>query len=144
MKVAEYLSARCSKRPSELSRILGEHADLRLSPSLTTIIRRFGQIVNEFNFGPINVSKELQKHVVEFVPCPSYQHPDGECDLDGMMRFHDATGHRCLCLGMHPLLTWTRQGVGPCEDKRYTMLERLRPTATRLVEHPGLAGQRSL
>ena len=71
-----------------------------------------GSIVNEFTFGGINVSKELQKHVIELVPStPHTSLAEMERMLfDGLTRFHRATGGRYVMmgLGMHPFLTLDR------------------------------------
>lgn len=107
------------------------NADLRPLPIVDTIIEGIhGKIVNEFNLGPINVSKELQKHVVEFVPSAPYTSISAmeKAIYDGMMRFHDATGHRysLLGLGMHPLLTLDQTEVWDHEDKEiYDAYERV-------------------
>jgi gamma-glutamyl:cysteine ligase YbdK (ATP-grasp superfamily) len=97
-------------------------AELRPLPIVDNIIEELhGEVVNEFNFGAINVSKELQKHVIEFVP--SFPHTSiaalEKALYDGMMRFHDATGNRyhLLGLGMHPLLTLDQTAVWDHEDK---------------------------
>ncbi len=97
-------------------------ADLQPLPIVDNVIEEMqGEVVNEFNFGSINVSKELQKHVIEFVPSvPHTSIASLENALfDGMMRFHDATGHRyqLLGLGMHPLLTMDQTAVWDHEDK---------------------------
>lgn len=80
-----------------------------------------GEIVNEFNFGDVNISKELQKNVIEFVPAvPHASLAEMERVLhDGMLRFHQATGNRymLLGLGMHPFLTLDQTSYWDHEDK---------------------------
>ncbi len=106
-------------------------SDLRPLPIVDRIIEEMhGEMVNEFPFGPINVSKELQKHVIELVP--SVPHTSiGEMEealWQGMGRFHHATGHRyhLLGLGMHPLLRLEQTAVWDHEDREiYDAYDRL-------------------
>lgn len=78
-------------------------------------------MVNEFAFGGINLSKELQKNVIEMVPAvPQTSIVELERVLhDGMTRFRRATGDRytLLGLGMHPLLTLDQTSYWDHEDK---------------------------
>jgi hypothetical protein len=78
-------------------------------------------VVNEFRFGDIGLSKELQKHVIELVPAvPHTCIASMEAALyDGMQRFHRATGEKytLLGLGMHPLLTLDQTSYWDHEDK---------------------------
>lgn len=80
-----------------------------------------GEVVNEFRFGNINLSKELQKNVIELVPAvPHTSIATMEAVLfDGMQRFHQATGNKytLLGLGMHPLLTLDQTSCWDHEDK---------------------------
>jgi gamma-glutamyl:cysteine ligase YbdK (ATP-grasp superfamily) len=89
-----------------------------------------GSIVNEFTFGGINVSKELQKHVIELVPStPHTSLAEMERMLfDGLTRFHHATGGRYVMmgLGMHPFLTLDRTAWWDHEDiEIYDVYDRL-------------------
>ena len=89
-----------------------------------------GSIVNEFEFGGINLSKELQKHVIEMVPStPHTSIAEMERQLyDGMMRFHHATGgrYKLLGLGMHPFLKLDQTAWWDHEDKDiYDVYDRL-------------------
>ncbi len=89
-----------------------------------------GRVENEIPFGGVNLSKELQKNVIEIVPSvPQTSVADMEGVLyDGMMRFHLATGSRytLLGLGMHPLLTLDQTSVWDHEDREiYAVYDRL-------------------
>lgn len=89
-----------------------------------------GSVENEIPFGGVNLSKELQKNVIEIVPAvPHTSVADMERVLyDGMMRFHRATGSRysLLGLGMHPLLTLDQTSVWNHEDREiYAVYDRL-------------------
>jgi gamma-glutamyl:cysteine ligase YbdK (ATP-grasp superfamily) len=89
-----------------------------------------GEIVNEFQFGDINLSKELQKNVIELVPhIPHTSIASMEAVLyNGMKRFHQATGNKytLLGLGMHPLLTLDQTAYWDHEDKElYDVYNRL-------------------
>jgi len=106
-------------------------ADLRPLPVSDRIIKHIhGSVVNEFRFGDIELSKELQKHVIELVPAvPQTSIANMESVLyDGMMRFHQATGnaYTLLGLGMHPFLTLDRTARWDHEDKElYDVYDRL-------------------
>jgi gamma-glutamyl:cysteine ligase YbdK (ATP-grasp superfamily) len=87
-------------------------------------------VENEIPFGSVNLSKELQKNVIEIVPAmPHTSVADMEAVLyDGMRRFHLATGSRytLLGLGMHPLLTLDQTSVWDHEDREiYEVYDRL-------------------
>ena len=89
-----------------------------------------GEVVNEFQFGEINLSKELQKNVIELVPhVPHLSIQEMESALyGGMQRFHRATGGRytLLGLGMHPFLTLDQTAYWDHEDKEiYDVYDRL-------------------
>jgi gamma-glutamyl:cysteine ligase YbdK (ATP-grasp superfamily) len=89
-----------------------------------------GSVENDIPFGEVNLSKELQKNVIEFVPAvPQTSVADMERALyDGMVRFHRATGSRytLLGLGMHPLLTLDQTSVWDHEDREiYAAYDRL-------------------
>lgn len=89
-----------------------------------------GSVENEIPFGEVNLSKELQKNVIEIVPAvPHTSVADMERVLyGGMMRFHRATGSRytLLGLGMHPLLTLDQTSVWDHEDREiYAVYDRL-------------------
>lgn len=79
-----------------------------------------GSVVNEFSFGGVNVSKELQKHVIELVPSmPHTSLASMERELyGGLMRFRQATAGRytMLGLGMHPFLTLDQTAWWDHED----------------------------
>ena len=79
-----------------------------------------GSVVNEFRYGGVNVSKELQKHVIELVPAtPHTSLASMERQLyGGLMRFCQATSGRytMLGLGMHPFLTLDQTAWWDHED----------------------------
>jgi len=96
-------------------------ADLVPLPIADRVIESIhGTVVNEFNFGDINVSKELQKHVIELVPAtPHTSLASMERALfDGLTRFRQATSGRysMLGLGMHPFLALDRTTWWDHED----------------------------
>ncbi|MDW5564257.1 MAG: glutamate-cysteine ligase family protein [Methanomassiliicoccus sp.] len=89
-----------------------------------------GTVENEIPFGGVNLSKELQKNVIEIVPAvPQTSVADMERALyDGMLRFHQATTGRytLLGLGMHPLLTLDQTSIWDHEDRQiYEVYDRL-------------------
>jgi gamma-glutamyl:cysteine ligase YbdK (ATP-grasp superfamily) len=89
-----------------------------------------GRVENEIPFGAVNLSKELQKNVIELVPAvPQTSVADMEALLyDGMQRFHLATDdqYTLLGLGMHPLLTLDQTAVWDHEDRDiYEVYDRL-------------------
>ncbi|MGD0818410.1 MAG: glutamate-cysteine ligase family protein, partial [Methanomassiliicoccales archaeon] len=89
-----------------------------------------GEIVNEFQFGDVNLSKELQKNVIEIVPTVPGTSVHGlEGTLyGGLRRLCQATHdqYRFLGLGMHPLLKLEQTAVWDHEDKEiYEAYDRL-------------------
>ncbi|MGD1060223.1 MAG: glutamate-cysteine ligase family protein [Methanomassiliicoccales archaeon] len=80
-----------------------------------------GSLENEVPFGPVHLSKELQKHVLEFTPAVPAQDLIGlESALTAGMRgfFARTEGrYRLLGLGMHPLLRLEEAKVWDHEDK---------------------------
>jgi glutamate---cysteine ligase / carboxylate-amine ligase len=89
-----------------------------------------GSIVNEFPFGPVNLSKELQKHVIEIVPAV----PANDLgELEGMvyaglrkLQSRLDPGIRMLGTGMHPLLELSQTEVWDHEDREiYEAYDRL-------------------
>jgi gamma-glutamyl:cysteine ligase YbdK (ATP-grasp superfamily) len=89
-----------------------------------------GEIVNEFQFGDVNLSKELQKNVIEIVPTvPGTSIPGLERTLfDGLTRLYRETKdqYQFLGLGMHPLLRLDQTTVWDHEDKEiYEVYDRL-------------------
>lgn len=89
-----------------------------------------GRVENEVPFGDVNLSKELQKNVIEFVPAMPHTSVLGlERTLcDGIRRFHLSTGSRysLLGLGMHPLLTLDQTSVWDHQDREiYEAYDRL-------------------
>ncbi len=79
-----------------------------------------GRLENEFQFGEVNLSKELQKHVIEIVPHqPHLDLLSLERTLyDGLQRFFSRTNgrYKLLGLGMHPLLTLNQTTYWDHED----------------------------
>jgi gamma-glutamyl:cysteine ligase YbdK (ATP-grasp superfamily) len=95
---------------------------LKPLPIVDRIIEELhGEIENEFKFGNVNLSKELQKHVIEFVPSvPQTSIPELEQVIyDGIRDFNHATSDRfaLLGLGMHPLLRLEQTTYWDHEDK---------------------------
>ena len=89
-----------------------------------------GEVVNEFQFGDVNLSKELQKNVIEIVPAVPGTSVHGlEATLyGGLKRLYQATNdkYRFLGLGMHPLLKLDQTSVWDHEDKEiYEVYDRL-------------------
>ncbi len=89
-----------------------------------------GEVVNEFQFGDVNLSKELQKNVIEIVPNVPGRTVQGlEGTLyGGLRRLYQATNdqYRFLGLGMHPLLKLDQTKVWDHEDKEiYEVYDRL-------------------
>jgi len=80
-----------------------------------------GGLENEVPFGPVHLSKELQKHVIEFTPAVPAQDLLGlEAALTSGLRgfFARTEGkYRLLGLGMHPLLRLEDAQVWDHEDK---------------------------
>jgi gamma-glutamyl:cysteine ligase YbdK (ATP-grasp superfamily) len=79
-----------------------------------------GSIVNEFSFGPVNLSKELQKHVIEIVPAVPAK---DVVELEGMvysglrkLQGQLGPGIKMLGMGMHPLLELSQTEVWDHED----------------------------
>jgi gamma-glutamyl:cysteine ligase YbdK (ATP-grasp superfamily) len=106
-------------------------ADFRPLPINDRLIECLnGEIVNEFQFGGINLSKELQKNVIEIVPTvpgTSVQGLEGTL-YNGLERLYLATQerYRFLGLGMHPLLKLEQTEVWDHEDKEiYEVYDRL-------------------
>ncbi|MDD1743666.1 MAG: glutamate-cysteine ligase family protein [Methanomassiliicoccales archaeon] len=95
------------------------------------IIQRInGSIVNEFPYGPVILSKELQKHVIELVPAVPARNV---AELEGMVysglqKLQAELGPdiKMLGLGMHPLLELSQTAVWDHEDKEiYETYDRL-------------------
>jgi gamma-glutamyl:cysteine ligase YbdK (ATP-grasp superfamily) len=87
-------------------------------------------VVNEFRFGEVNLSKELQKHVIEVVPAvPHTSLVEMEGTLfAGLRRFPRATEGRysLLGLGMHPFLKLEQTTVWDHQDREiYEVYDRL-------------------
>jgi gamma-glutamyl:cysteine ligase YbdK (ATP-grasp superfamily) len=105
--------------------------DFRPLPINDQIIQELnGEIVNEFQFGDVNLSKELQKNVIEIVPTVPGTSVHGlESTLfGGLQRLYAATHdkYRFLGLGMHPLLKLDQAKVWDHEDKEiYEVYDRL-------------------
>jgi hypothetical protein len=80
-----------------------------------------GSIQNEFTYGGIEISKELQKHVIEVKPArPSSSLRELETGLyGGLQSLYAASGdkYRFLGLGMHPLLTLDQTTYWDHEEK---------------------------
>ncbi|MDI6719272.1 MAG: glutamate-cysteine ligase family protein [Methanomicrobiales archaeon] len=80
-----------------------------------------GSVRSELPFGEIELSKELQKHVLEIVPRrPAASIAALESTLyGGLKHLHAALDGRCrfLGLGMHPLLRLTETAVWDHEEK---------------------------
>jgi gamma-glutamyl:cysteine ligase YbdK (ATP-grasp superfamily) len=106
-------------------------ADLRPLPIVDRILESIhGSVENEISFGGVNLSKELQKNVIEIVPAvPQTSVADMERVIyDGMLQFHGATGSKytLMGLGMHPLLTLDQTSVWDHEDRDiYEVYDRL-------------------
>lgn len=106
-------------------------ADLGPLPIVDRILEGIhGSVENEIPFGGVNLSKELQKNVIEIVPAvPQTSVADMEGVLyDGMQRFHLATSSRysLMGLGMHPLLTLDQTAVWDHKDREiYEVYDRL-------------------
>jgi glutamate---cysteine ligase / carboxylate-amine ligase len=89
-----------------------------------------GSIVNEFPFGPVNLSKELQKHVIEIVPAVPAK---DIAELEGMvysglqkLQGRLGPGIKMLGMGMHPLLELSQTEVWDHEDREiYEAYDRL-------------------
>ncbi len=97
-------------------------ADFNPLPISDKIIEEVsGGIENEVPFGPVHLSKELQKHVIEFTPAVPAQDLLGlEAALtSGIRGFFANTGgkYHLLGLGMHPLLRLEDARVWDHEDK---------------------------
>ncbi len=109
---------------------LNDH-DFKPLPINDSIIQRInGSIVNEFSYGPVNLSKELQKHVIEIVPAVPAK---DVLELEGMVysglrKLQGQMGPeiKMLGLGMHPLLELSQTGVWDHEDREiYETYDRL-------------------
>ncbi len=105
--------------------------DFRPLPINDKIIQRInGSIVNEFPYGPVNLSKELQKHVIEIVPAVPAK---DVAELEGMvysglqkLQAQIGPDIKMLGLGMHPLLELPQTAVWDHEDKEiYETYDRL-------------------
>ncbi|MDD1770159.1 MAG: glutamate-cysteine ligase family protein [Methanomassiliicoccales archaeon] len=97
-------------------------ADFTPLPIADQIIQEVaGRLENEVPFGPVHLSKELQKHVIEFTPAVPAQDLLGlEAALaSGLRGFFARTEgkYRLLGLGMHPLLRLEDARVWDHEDK---------------------------
>ncbi|HEY3421295.1 MAG TPA: glutamate-cysteine ligase family protein [Methanomassiliicoccales archaeon] len=105
--------------------------DFRPLPINDVLIEELnGEVVNEFQFGEVNLSKELQKNVIEIVPTlPGTSVQGLERTLyGGLERLYQATQdrYRFLGLGMHPLLKLDQTSVWDHEDKEiYEVYDRL-------------------
>jgi gamma-glutamyl:cysteine ligase YbdK (ATP-grasp superfamily) len=89
-----------------------------------------GELVNEFQFGDVNLSKELQKNVIEIVPTVPGTSVQGleRTIYGGLKRLYQATQdrYRFLGLGMHPLLELDQTAVWDHEDREiYEVYDRL-------------------
>ena len=105
--------------------------DYRPLPINDRIIQQInGSIVNEFPFGPVNLSKELQKHVIEIVPAVPAK---DVVELEGMvysglqkLQAQLGPGIKMLGMGMHPLLELSQTEVWDHEDREiYEVYDRL-------------------
>ncbi|HTY46590.1 MAG TPA: glutamate-cysteine ligase family protein [Methanomassiliicoccales archaeon] len=80
-----------------------------------------GELQNEISFGPVHLSKELQKHVIEFTPAvPAKDLESLEAALySGLKGFYARTENRYKLLGggMHPTLKLKEAKVWDHEDK---------------------------
>ncbi len=97
-------------------------AGFRPLPITDKIIEEIaGKLENEVAFGPVHLSKELQKHVIEFTPAEPAQDLVGleSALVSGLRGFFARTGgrYRLLGLGMHPLLRLDEAVVWDHEDK---------------------------
>jgi gamma-glutamyl:cysteine ligase YbdK (ATP-grasp superfamily) len=105
--------------------------DFRPLPINDKIIEEINrEVVNEFQFGDVNLSKELQKNVIEIVPTlPGTSVQGLEKTLyGGLQQLYAATQdkYRFLGLGMHPLLKLEQTAVWDHEDKEiYQVYDRL-------------------
>jgi gamma-glutamyl:cysteine ligase YbdK (ATP-grasp superfamily) len=105
--------------------------DFRPLPINDKIIEKLnGEVVNEFQFGDVNLSKELQKNVIELVPTVPGTSVQGleRILYGGLERLFQATNdqYRFLGLGMHPLLKLDQTEVWDHEDKEiYEVYDRL-------------------
>ena len=109
---------------------LNDH-DFRPLPINDRIIQRInGSVVNEFPYGPVILSKELQKHVIEIVPAVPAK---DVVELEGMVysglqKLQNQLGSdiKMLGLGMHPLLELPQTEVWDHDDKEiYETYDRL-------------------
>lgn len=106
-------------------------AELHPLPIVDRILEGIhGSVENEIPFGGVNLSKELQKNVIEIVPAvPQTSVANMERVLcEGMQRFHLTTGSRftLMGLGMHPLLTLDQTSIWDHEDREiYEVYDRL-------------------
>jgi gamma-glutamyl:cysteine ligase YbdK (ATP-grasp superfamily) len=96
--------------------------DFRPRPVSDRIIEELhGSLVNEFRFGDVNLSKELQKTVLEIVPAvPAIDLVQLEGWLQSGVRAvcsRIGDRYRLLGLGMHPLLTLDETAIWDHEDK---------------------------
>lgn len=105
--------------------------NFRPLPINDRIIQRInGSVVNEFSYGPVNLSKELQKHVIEIVPAVPAKNL---LELEGMvysglqkLQAQLGPGIKMLGLGMHPLLELSQTEVWDHEDSEiYETYDRL-------------------
>lgn len=83
--------------------------DLKAMPVSDLIIEEIsGKIQNEFSFETVGISKELQKHVIEFKPIsPSESISNLENQIfNGLKSFYERTNnkYKLMGLGMHPTL----------------------------------------
>ncbi|MCX6653156.1 MAG: glutamate-cysteine ligase family protein [Methanomassiliicoccales archaeon] len=89
-----------------------------------------GELRNEIPFGPVHLSKELQKHVLEITPSvPAHDLVSLEASLySGLQGFYARTEgkYRLLGLGMHPALRLEEAQVWEHEDSEiYEIYDRL-------------------
>lgn len=93
-------------------------------PVSDQIIKKIcGRVENEILFGDVKLGKELQKHVLEFIPRrPEHDLAPLERQLvHGIQKFttifHDT--YRLLGLGMHPTLTLDKTSVWDYDEGEY-------------------------
>jgi glutamate---cysteine ligase / carboxylate-amine ligase len=93
-------------------------------PISDTVIQSIcGRVDSEILFGDVKMGKELQKHVLEFVPrLPADNLPKLEADLfRGITKFYHVfrDRYKLLGLGMHPTLTLDKTTVWDHDEGEY-------------------------
>jgi gamma-glutamyl:cysteine ligase YbdK (ATP-grasp superfamily) len=95
--------------------------DFKPLPIVDNIIQKInGGLVNEFQFGDVHISKELQKHVIEIVPHAPHTNifTMEQTLFSGLQRLYTGMGNYSLLgLGMHPLLRLQDTTFWDHEDK---------------------------